>query len=90
MQRLYVVIPEHSVVYADPPYEKTTKYSTGDFDHSAFWDYMRQLAKQGHRVFISEEHAPDDFKCIWHKEKIRTLKKDDNVNMVRTERLWTI
>ena len=27
----------------------------------------------------------------WYKkEKIRTLKKDDNVNMVRTERLWTI
>ena len=85
-----VVIPEHSVVYADPPYEKSTKYSTGDFDHTAFWDYMRQLAKQGHTVFISEEHAPDDFMCIWHKEKIRTLKKDDNVNMIRTERLWTI
>ena len=85
-----VVIPEHSVVYADPPYEKSTKYSTGDFDYTAFWDYMRQLAKQGHTIFISEEHAPDDFMCIWHKEKIRTLKKDDNVNMVRTERLWTI
>lgn len=27
----------------------------------------------------------------WYKkEKIRTLKKDDNVNMVRIERLWTI
>lgn len=85
-----VAIPKHSVVYADPPYEKSTKYSTGDFDHTAFWDYMRQLAKQGHKVFISEEHAPDDFMCIWHKEKIRTLKKDDNVNMVRTEKLWTI
>lgn len=85
-----VVIPEHSVIYADPPYEKSTKYSTGDFDHAAFWDYMRQLAKQGHTVFISEEHAPDDFMCIWHKEKIRTLKKDDNVNMVKMERLWTI
>ena len=85
-----VAIPQGSVIYADPPYEKSTKYSTGDFDHTAFWDYMRQLAKQGHKVFISEEHAPDDFMCIWHKEKIRTLKKDDNVNMVRTERLWTI
>lgn len=85
-----VVIPERSVVYADPPYEKTTKYSTGNFDHAAFWDYMRQLAKQGHQVFISEENAPDDFMCIWRKEKTRTLKKDDYTNMVRIEKLWTI
>lgn len=85
-----VVIPNNAVVYCDPPYAGTTGYSTGDFDHEAFWDYMRYLAKQGHKVFISEEHAPVDFMCVWHKEKIRTLKKDDNVNMVRTERLWTI
>lgn len=85
-----VVIPENAVIYADPPYAGTTGYSTGAFDHMAFWDYMRYLAKQGHKVFISEEHAPVDFMCVWHKEKIRTLKKDDNVNMVRTERLWTI
>ena len=85
-----VSIPKGAVVYADPPYETSTKYSTGNFDHSAFWNYMRQLAKQGHKVFISEENAPDDFMCICHKEKTRTLKKDNNVNMVRTERLWTI
>lgn len=85
-----VVIPEHSVIYADPPYAEITGYSTGAFNHDEFWDYMRQLAKQGHKVFISEEHAPDDFMCIWQKEKIRTLKKDDNTSMVRIERLWTI
>lgn len=85
-----VVIPDNAVVFADPPYRNTTAYSTGIFDHEAFWDYMRQLAKQGHKVFISEENAPDDFICIWHKEKIRTLKKDDNKSMVRIERLWTI
>ena len=85
-----VSIPDNSVVYCDPPYAGTTSYSTGDFDHSAFWNYMRQLAKQGNKVFISEENAPDDFMCIWHNQKIVTMKKDDNVNMVRTERLWTI
>lgn len=85
-----VDIPSNAVVYCDPPYEKSTSYTTGAFDHSAFWEYMRQLAKRGCKVLISEEHAPDDFTCIWHKEKKRTLKKDDNTSMVRIERLWTI
>ena len=85
-----IVIPDNAVVYCDPPYAGTTGYSTSDFDHSAFWNYMRQLAKQGHKVFISEEHAPDDFVCIWHKKKRRTLNKNKKINMVKTERLWTI
>lgn len=69
-----VEIPVGSVVYCDPPYEGTTKYSnTKDFNHEDFWEYMRKISKNN-LVFISEYNAPDDFVCIW--EKPQTTKMD--------------
>ncbi|NRB59727.1 MAG: DNA adenine methylase [Winogradskyella sp.] len=59
-------IPENSIVYCDPPYASTTKYRDA-FDHDQFWEWCRQQSKAGHRVFISEYNAPDDFECIWEK-----------------------
>ena len=82
-----VEIPDGAVVYCDPPYVNTTGYTVGQFDTDEFWDYMRQLSKRCD-VYISEESAPDDFECIWSKEKIRTLEKNDNVGRVKVEKLF--
>lgn len=82
-----VEIPDGAVVYCDPPYSNTTGYTVGQFDTNEFWDYMRQLSKRCD-VYISEESAPDDFECIWSKEKIRTLEKNDNVGRVKVEKLF--
>lgn len=82
-----VEIPDGAVVYCDPPYANTTGYTLGQFDTNEFWDYMRQLSKR-FDVYISEESAPDDFECIWSKEKIRTLEKNDNVGRVKVEKLF--
>lgn len=82
-----VEIPDDAVVYCDPPYVNTTGYTVGQFDTNEFWDYMRQLSKRCD-VYISEESAPDDFECIWSKEKIRTLEKNDNVGRVKVEKLF--
>ena len=82
-----VEIPDGAVVYCDPPYANTTGYTVGQFDTNEFWDYMRQLSKQCD-VYISEESAPDDFECIWSKEKERTLEKSDNVGRVKVEKLF--
>lgn len=82
-----VAIPVGAVVYADPPYDSTTVYST-KFDSVEFWDYMSQLNDRGYLVFISEQSCPADFVPIWFKQKIRTLKADDNKDMVRTEYLF--
>lgn len=60
------------IVYADPPYYKTTQYSTGDFDTNAFWNYMREIS-QSHLVFISELEAPEDFVPIWEKPVTRVI-----------------
>lgn len=78
-------IPKNSIIYCDPPYKGTTKYKTGDFNHSDFWQWCREKTKEGHNVFVSEYNAPEDFKCIWKKEVTTTLnnsKKD-------TEKLFT-
>ena len=82
-----VEIPDGAVVYCDPPYVNTTGYTVGQFNTDEFWDYMRQISKRCN-VYISEESAPDDFECIWSKEKVRTLEKNDNVGRVKVEKLF--
>ena len=82
-----VPIPPTSTIYADPPYKGTTGYNKREFRSDFFWSYMRILARNGHKVFISEMEAPEDFSCIWQKEFTRTLNK--NQPMVVTEKLFT-
>lgn len=82
-----VKIPDGAVVYADPPYVNVTGYTLGDFDHEAFWDHMRKLSKT-HKVFISEQEAPDDFECIWSKEQTRTLDYNKENQPKKVEKLF--
>lgn len=81
-----LIVPKNSIIYCDPPYEGTTKYKDG-FNHSEFWQWCREKVKEGHTVFVSEYNAPDDFVCIWKKEILNTLKKDNNINK-STEKLF--
>jgi DNA adenine methylase len=69
-------IPQNSIIYCDPPYEGTTKYATGGFDHAAFWHWCRVKVGQGHQVFVSEYNAPSDLVCVWEKKVNNTLTKD--------------
>ena len=69
---LELEIPNNSIIYCDPPYQNTTKYSS-TFNHEIFWDWVRDKSKEGHQVFVSEYSAPEDFKCIWEKEVISAL-----------------
>lgn len=58
---------ENCLIYCDPPYEGTTSYKTGAFDHPKFWDWCRKMSEKN-LVFISEYKAPDDFICVWEGE----------------------
>lgn len=69
-------IPPNSIVYCDPPYAGTTGYATGAFDHAAFWQWCRDKVSVGHKVFVSEYTAPDDWVCVWSKGVNNTLVKD--------------
>ena len=55
-----VVIPDNSVVYCDPPYKNTKKY-TSTFDHDAFYSWCLD---NPHPVFISEYDMPEGFTAI--------------------------
>ena len=63
-----VNIPEKSVLFCDPPYNGTKEYHT-TFDTEYFWKWAVQKSKEGHKVLITEYNAPNDFKCVWQKNK---------------------
>jgi DNA adenine methylase len=68
-------IPANSIIYCDPPYENTTKYKSG-FDHNKFWQWCEKKTIEGNKVFVSEYHAPGNWKSIWSKEVHNTLVQD--------------
>lgn len=58
-----------SLIYCDPPYQSTTGYVTGGFNHEEFFDWCRGMRDKGNIVFLSEYQAPDDFECVWQGEQ---------------------
>lgn len=64
--------PVGAVIYCDPPYANQKEYVCG-FDHEAFWKTMRGWARNN-TVIVSEQEAPDDFKCIWERDVTRSIK----------------
>lgn len=82
-------IPPASLIYCDPPYRGTTGYHGSKFDSDIFFDWCRAWSAEGHKVFISEYAAPEDFRCVWEGE----LPKDSmshQSSAIVTERLFTI
>jgi len=80
-------IPDKSIIYCDPPYKKTTKYST-EIDYKHFYNWCRNKHNEGHTIFISEYSMPDDFICVWEKELSTTLSTSKSKKP--TEKLFTI
>lgn len=56
------------LIYCDPPYQSTTSYKTGTFDHDKFWQWCREMSVKN-SVYISEYNAPKDFECVWKGEQ---------------------
>ena len=59
---------QNSLIYCDPPYQGTTGYKTGSFNHEQFFQWCRDMRVKGNIVFVSEYNAPDDFECVWQGE----------------------
>ena len=53
-------------IYCDPPYTNTKDYKTG-FNSDEFWDWCREMSRNGHFVMVSEYTAPSDFIPIYQK-----------------------
>lgn len=71
----YTDLKEKAIIYCDPPYKNTLKYSD-EINHNEFWEWVRIMSKKGHKVFVSEYEAPKDFICIWSKEVYNTIDKN--------------
>jgi DNA adenine methylase len=86
----YSALPifDKSIIYCDPPYKGVTGYSTSSkFDYDKFWEWCRQKSREGHKVFISEYDAPDDFQVLWQKEVKRTMHNTRTI--IGSEKLFT-
>lgn len=74
------------VIYCDPPYYGTKQYGVSkDFSHQEFWDWVRKMSLNN-TVLVSEHQAPDDFKCIWEQDVLRTI--DNSKRVKTTEKLF--
>jgi len=59
------LLPPKSIIYCDPPYQNTKKYSTSNgFNKNEFAEWTIKMVEKGHSVFISEYNMPSDFKQI--------------------------
>ena len=82
-------MPAASLVYYDPPYRGTSSYTTAkSFDHDRFYDWARQMKRDGHTVYISEYSMPGDFSCVWQKQITNSVHLTKTYKP--TERLWTL
>lgn len=64
-----------ALFYFDPPYKNTKQYSKQSIDYDFFYNFLRELA-ESNIVVVSEYDMPDDFECIWQKER-KVLQKSD-------------
>jgi len=76
----------NSLIYCDPPYRNTERYKY-NIDHDKFYAWCREKAKEGHTVIVSELDMPDDFECIWQKERNLCVNFEAK-NRRLTEKLW--
>lgn len=82
-----LVIPNESIIYCDIPYKNTKQYSTSkNFDHDKFWQWCRNMSIIGHKVFVSEYNAPNDFECVWSGNIKSYMKAGRSENV--TEKLF--
>ena len=68
-------IPEESVIYCDPPYVDTAAYRRS-LNHNEFWQWCREHVYDGHKVYISEYQAPEDFVKVWEKPLQNNMSSD--------------
>lgn len=75
------------VFYLDPPYKGTKQYSKQSMNYDYFYNLCRKLSKNN-IVLISEYNMPDDFECIWEKERTVLQKSNRIIGDKAIEKLF--
>ena len=60
-------IPEEPIIYCDPLYKDTDATYRRGLNHDEFRQWCRERVYDGHKVYISEYQAPEDFVKIREK-----------------------
>lgn len=68
---------KNALFYLNPPYKGTKQYNKQNINYEEFYDFCRKLSKDN-IVVVSEYNMPDDFVCIWEKER-KVLQKSDRI-----------
>ena len=65
-----------SLVYCDIPYLEKTGFTTGKFDHEAFYDWCKKQKERGNRVLVSEykENVPIGATVVWQKKSNKEIR----------------
>lgn len=66
-------LPDKSLIYCDPPYKDTQTYSKHRMNYDLFYQWCRDKKEDGHTIYVSEYNMPEDFICIWAKERAASL-----------------
>lgn len=78
-----------TLVYCDPPYADTTRYSGDCFDSAEFWRVMREWSANGASVLVSEYSAPIGVPAVWERTAVKSLRKDSNTDPA-TEKIFRL
>ena|GEM_PF-1757610 len=63
---------KNSIVYLDPPYEKTRKkYEHNNLNYEEFYSWCKDMSKEN-IVLISGYHMPDDFESVYEFTKAKS------------------
>lgn len=82
---LDVELHDGDVIYCDPPYAGTVKYSKDGFNHAEFWQWVRDCR---HCVLVSEYSAPDDIENIGSMEKLGLMNGGTAPRKIMIENLY--
>lgn len=84
-----LIRPYNSVVYLDPPYDKTRKYRTMRFDYNTFMQWVDEIALYND-VFLSEYKNPDPNKWeeVWSSGIFKGGLNGKSKNQERCEYLF--
>jgi len=77
------------LIYCDPPYDKTTGFTTGAFDTVEFWKWVREQSRRS-IVLVSEYTAPDWATVVWQKNVRTDMNAKSGGKIPRVEKLFTV
>lgn len=80
----------NAVIYLDPPYYNTTEYKNKGFNHTEFWECVRELANKGNIVYITEYTAPPDIPVVYTFERKVSISRTKSANITKQENLYRL